>query len=99
MSKFYVFYAKSLRDSFRVPQFVDLDKDFNRIGEFEADSLEELFRMLNAVEEDDLPVKLGIRSMSCGDVVVDETGRGYYCAFIGWSPVAILPTDGAPTTG
>jgi hypothetical protein len=49
-----------------------------------APSLEEIFRLMNVVEGNELPVKLKVRSMMVGDVVVDENGEVWYCASSGW---------------
>lgn len=47
-------------------------------------SLEEVFRLMNVVDGDELPVQLKKRSMMSGDVVVDEDGDVWFCAFSGW---------------
>lgn len=40
-------------------------------------------------EDYELPLQLGVRSMSSGDVLVDEAGRGHYCAPVGWVSVDV----------
>lgn len=60
----------------------------------EVDSLfneDEIFRMMNVVDGDELPVRLGVRSMSVGDVIVDETGRALFCAGAGWEATLWRP--------
>jgi hypothetical protein len=49
-----------------------------------APTLEEVFRMMMNVDGSELPVKLGVRSMMPGDVVVDEDGDVWFCAATGW---------------
>lgn len=42
------------------------------------------FRIMNMVDEDDLPGKIGCRSMSVGDLL-EITGKGFYqCMNTGW---------------
>lgn len=65
-----------------------LDKDdYELVHTYEtkdAKSLEEIFREMNAVEGNELCVQLKVRSMSAGDVVVDEDDKVWFCAFVGW---------------
>lgn len=58
--------------------------DYEFVAELGDISLEEVFRMMNVVDGDELPVKLGVRSMSCGDIVVDEELEVWFCAVTGW---------------
>ena len=52
-------------------------------------SLEEVFRMMNVVDGDELPVELKVRSMMPGDVV-DEDGDVWFCAGTGWEETTWL---------
>jgi hypothetical protein len=63
--------------------------DYGVIGQVEAESLEELFRVMNVVDDSEfeMPQKLGCRSMSVGDVAVDEAGVSMLCASVGWERV------------
>lgn len=54
----------------------------------DAPSLEDIFREFNAVDGDELCVKLKVRSMMPGDVVVDEQDDVWFCAAAGWEPTA-----------
>lgn len=69
-----------------------LDKDdyelVHTYSNEEAGSLEEIFRKMNVVDGDELPVQLKVRSMSVGDVVVDEAGVVWFCAMAGWEQSA-----------
>lgn len=49
-------------------------EDYEFVTELGDVSLEQVFRMMNVVDGDELPVKLKVRSMMCGDVAVDEDG-------------------------
>jgi len=49
-----------------------------------APGLEGAFRLMNVVDGDELPVRLHVRSMMWGDVLVDEDGDVWFCAFDGW---------------
>lgn len=54
----------------------------------DAPSLEDIFHMFNVINGDEIPIKLGVRSMMPGDVVVDEDGDVWFCAFSGWEKSA-----------
>lgn len=51
-------------------------------------------RAMNAVDGDDFeqPKKLNLRSMSVGDVLIDEDGKGWLCAPAGWDEVGDVAT-------
>lgn len=53
--------------------------------------LAEVFRRMNVVDGNELPTKLGVRSMSVGDVVtiigLDGVRRAYICNPVGWEEV------------
>ena len=54
----------------------------------ESENLDTLFREMNVVEGNELPVKLKCRSMMVGDVVLDiADGQGWVCDMIGWKPL------------
>ncbi len=58
-------------------------------GAVAAFDLAELFRRMNCVDGSDFELvgrgKLEVRSMSVGDVAIDENGRGYLCNNVGWA--------------
>lgn len=81
--KYTVFYANTLGYSSGTPDSVPLSV-YKKVATLDASDLEVVFRRMNVVDGDELPVKLKIRSLSVGDVVVDETGAAYYCAMVGW---------------
>ena len=58
--------------------------DYEFVTELGDVSLEAAFEMMNVVTGDELPVKLGVRSMMSSDVIVDEDGDVWFCAFMGW---------------
>lgn len=65
------------------------------------DHHDDVFRPMNVVDGTELPVRLKVRSMSCGDIVVDmKTSKAWVCADFGWGE---LPSDFAeklpPATG
>jgi hypothetical protein len=89
--KYTVYYSRLMVSSLaEAPAAVDR-AGYRLIGEVEADSLEDLFRRMNAVDgsEIEMPQRLGCRSMSVGDVAVDEEGDAHYCASFGWEPVYV----------
>jgi len=58
---------------------------------------EQVFRPMNAVDGTEIPVKLKVRSMSCGDVVVDmKTSKAWVCASAGWDELPEGFTDQLP---
>jgi hypothetical protein len=59
---------------------------FKEVALVETESLETLFREMNVVDGTELPVKLKVRSLSVGDIVVDVmTRKSWYCAPVGWT--------------
>ncbi len=92
--KFYVFYRnpQTFRDSmFVTPDNIKLEDYVGITQRVEADDIEDLFRRMNVVDGSEVevvgPGKLEIRSLSVGDVAIDETGRGYLCASFGWNDI------------
>ncbi len=83
-----VYYAPSLVFPFGpAPKTVDV-KQMRFITELEAAGLEQVFRLMNVVDGTELPVKLKVRSLSVGDVVVEKaSGKKWYCASIGWKEI------------
>ena len=63
--------------------------DYEEVATVKADSLEHLYRLMNVVNGNELPVALGRRSMSTGDVAVDEAGQAHYCCAYGWAPTRL----------
>lgn len=70
--------------AFSAPEEGLVKDDYTFVAELGDVFLEEVFRQMNIVDGDELPVKLKVRSMSSGDVVVDEDGEVWYCAGAGW---------------
>lgn len=67
------------------PQQVD-HRDYVKVCHLEG-GLESVFREMNVVDGDELPVVLKVRSMMTGDVVVDADGNAWLCAMVGWERV------------
>jgi hypothetical protein len=44
---------------------------------------------MNMVEGDELPVELGKRSMSVGDIIIDMNAQVWLCASFGWTKVEL----------
>lgn len=89
--RYRVFYADRFPRTFMAPAptKVNLGEGFTEVTTVETDTLETLFREMNVVDGTELPIKLRVRSMSVGDVAVEEgSGRAHYCASVGWSEVA-----------
>ncbi len=91
--KFSVFYANNFAFSALVPaipETVNID-DYRRIEpRVDADTLDDVFRQMNVVDGDELPAKLGIRSMSVGDVIVDNAGLAFIVAPVGFEAVKFV---------
>lgn len=83
MHTYKVFYAKDAMAGYKVPNFTLCGYD--EVAVIEAECLDDLFRKMNVVDGTELPLKMKIRSMSCGDVAIDETGRKFFCALVGWT--------------
>lgn len=84
MAKFIIYYARSLRYvPYEAPETSN-PLDYDKVGEIEASCVGETFGLMNAVEGDELCCQMGVRSMSVGDIVVDENGVAYYCCSAGW---------------
>lgn len=58
--------------------------DYEFVTELDNVSLEDVFRLMNVVTGDELPVKLNVRSMCSGDIVVDEDQEVWFVAAVGW---------------
>jgi len=103
MPKFIIFYAKSLRYApYQTPETSN-PLDYRKVGEVEVESLGEVFRVMNAVDGTELCCQMGVRSMSMGDIAVDEDGVAHYCAATSWgetrfveavNPSQFLTSDG-----
>jgi len=93
MATFTIFYAKSLRYVPReAPESIN-PLDYNEVGPIEASCVGETFQLMNAVEGDELCCKMSVRSMSVGDVVVDESGQAHYCCAAGWGETEFVPVE------
>jgi hypothetical protein len=49
-----------------------------------APHLEAIYRMMNVISGNELPVRLGIRTMTVGDVIVDEDGTVWFAGASDW---------------
>jgi hypothetical protein len=59
-----------------------------RAGVIRADQLEDVYRIGNIGPLDQIVENNRLRSVSVGDIVVDEdTGEKFFCASFGWEPV------------
>jgi hypothetical protein len=86
-----VYYAKDFMQGYTDPAFKA--SEYKQVAFVEADDLNDLFRQMNVIhgDEDELPLKLKVRSMSCGDVAVCQTTeKAWFCAPGGW--VEVTPT-------
>ena len=82
-----VYYAKSLRNvRHDVPEGGVSRDDYDKVADVPAEELEAVFREMNAVDGTELCCKLGVRSMSVGDVAVKD-GVAHYCCGMGWAAV------------
>lgn len=87
MKKFSVYYTDDLAAIMRGKP-MEVTK-FERIAVVEAADLEDLFRKMNVVDGDELPVELKVRSMCAGDVARDMmTGDVWLCDLAGWVNLA-----------
>jgi len=92
MPAFRVLYARSMRESYPwhgCPASVKLT-DYDEVATVEAPDLDALFREMNAVDGDETCCKLRVRSMSVGDVAVDDVGQAHFCASAGWDLVEMI---------
>ena len=65
--------------------FANSEYYYVRLGNVIASDLEDLFRCMNCVDGSDFEQvgrgkRFQTRSMSVGDVAIDETGQGHMCA-------------------
>lgn len=87
--QFYVFHRDSMRDAYdQDPPAVDRIA-FTHVATLETDEtdgvLEYIYRAMNVVDGDEIPVRLKKRSLSVGDVIQDEMGRAAVCRSAGWT--------------
>jgi len=94
MQTYTVFYAKSPMMMLNMDAPVVAFKDqYTQVAElpgvFGKDfnyNLEVIFDKMNVVHGDEIPAKLGIRSMCVGDIVVTK-GEAWYVCGTGWKQV------------
>jgi hypothetical protein len=67
---------------------VDASK-FIEVAQVEGDSLDDIFCKMNVVDGTELPVKLHVRSMSVGDVLIDAEGLASICCSLGWKRIVV----------
>lgn len=88
MKKYSVYYTNDLSAIYSGNKSFN-EQSFERVAAVEAHDLEDLFRKMNVVDGDELPVQLRVRSMSCGDVARDmTTGEMWMCDLAGWVNLA-----------
>lgn len=62
--------------------------DYKQVCTIDGDDLEQVFRQMNVVDGTELPVQLQVRSMCCGDLVLDmATNEWWLCDLAGWKQV------------
>ena len=95
--KFQVWYRTDthFRDAYKVTRLNIDPTHYFKVGEVEATNLGDLFRRMNCVDGSEYecvgsgPGQFQVRSMSVGDMAIDEHGRGYLCCSIGWEEVSL----------
>ncbi len=82
----HVFYLDNLRDSYELdPQALDPDRYEFKV----STNADDVYRVMNVVTGDpkvELPLTLKCRSMSVGDVYVED-GKAFLCAIVGWTEI------------
>lgn len=87
MQTYTVFYAKSPMMMLNMDAPVVAFKDqYTEVTKLDAEDLEVVFDKMNAVHGDEIPCKLGVRSMCVGDIVVTK-GEAWYVCGTGWKKV------------
>lgn len=91
MVKFQVWYRTDaeFRNAHKVSTKNINPDHYHKVGNATAFDLGELFRRMNCVDGSDQEYvgrgkKFQVRSMSVGDIAIDEEGRGYLCNNVGW---------------
>lgn len=93
MATYRIFYRNEFPKAGFIPDFVNLQA-YKQVVVIEAECHEATFGLMNAVYGEELPCKLGIRSMSVGDVAYEvETGKAFYCAPVGWVAMVVWDED------
>jgi len=96
--RYEVWHSKELK-TFMSPK-PSFPEDYEQVAEVECVDEEDVFRATNHIDSDwtkNPEVKLRrnnpCRSTSVGDVIVDENGRGLYCAPVGWEDMGVLEIE------
>ena len=77
--------------AFSAPEEGVKNDDYEFVARFGDNvSLEDVFRQMNVVDGTELPTKLHVRSMSCGDIAIDELDGVWFCAASGWEKTTII---------
>jgi len=72
------------------PSFPD---DYDYVADVIAPDIDEVFHLTNNIDRswtrnpEVSATKTEFRSTSCGDVVVDENGKAFLCASVGWEEI------------
>lgn len=102
--KFQVWYRtdEEFRNAYKVNKD-NIDRaHYYKVGTAEALNVGDLFRRMNCVDGSDEEYvgrgkKFWVRSMSVGDIAIDEEGHGFLCASMGWEPFDGVPIFGYPS--
>lgn len=85
MKTFMVFYVKPTARVANMLSPVANPSHYEYVATVDAQDLEALWREMNVVDGDELPVILKKRSMMMGDVVIDiNANTAHACAAMGW---------------
>lgn len=66
---------------------------YSKVAEIKADNLEDVFTIGNIGPESAITRLARMKSVSVGDVVVDQYGAAYVCATFGWQEVEGFMAD------
>lgn len=86
MPTYQVLYNES-RNRFFDPADEISREDYVEVVTIRAESPDDVFMQMNAVTGDEIVCQLRVRSMSVGDLVVDENGVVTGCCGCGWKVV------------
>lgn len=87
--RYQVLYCETHGKRFFDPEDVVDRTDYVLVATIEAEGPDHAFRLMNAVDGSELCCQLGLRSMSPGDLLVDEGGNALGCCGCGWKKVTL----------
>lgn len=92
MNTFRVFYLANEHFSRALFDFTDLSKDpakYKEVATLEEENTDDVFRQMNVVDGTELPVRLRVRSMSVGDVIINvNEAKAFVVASFGFDELA-----------